>query len=143
MSIYEEFYFRWLVLFCYIISIQILNFIFLGFIPYFLGKDYEFLEIIRHIYCFVNYVFNLMSLENLSWLYEKNWVVCSAALMSTSIFQFQHQYSGFISNLNLWIGSLFLFWVTFNYGILFGIIIHILYNLTVISTYLLIAKVEK
>ena len=64
---------------------------------------------------------------------ETGWYVGAAMLYSNAFFRDGYKYQGLMGVINSWFIGMFLFWVTFNYGLPAAILIHFLYDFLLMS----------
>lgn len=137
-GVFEEMIFRWLVFYFMMISNQIFNFFFFGFIS-------ESAGIPRLVYWYIIApIVNFFMFFKLDWLlYEKGWIIGSAAISANSKFRDEHAYLGFIGYLNSWVLGFFFFWIMFSYGIPAAILVHFLYDFVIFGIIYLHVKTRK
>ncbi len=126
----EEIYFRWLLFLDAMIFIKSINFLCFGWMGF---GIWEFIH---------NYIFgpicNWITFGYLdNYLINKElWFVGASMIATNTVFRDGHSYQGLVGWINSWFLGIFLFWVTFNYGLLAAIFIHCVYNIIVMSTQL-------
>lgn len=127
-GIVEELIFRWVLFFSAIIAVQVINFLFFGFLNSLFG--WYWAELPRLIFWYVVLpVADFMSLHNFSgFLIGQGWIVGAAVISANAKFRDGHGYLGWFGLINSWYIGLFLFWIMFNYGLVAAIIVHFLYD---------------
>ncbi len=120
----EELAFRWLLFLSAIVGVKVLNFLLLGFIP---GWGlYELLHV--HV---AGPLANLVTLGYLKpQILGSGWAIGAALLSTNAFFRNGHAYQGPVGILNSWFLGMFMFWLTFKYGLVASIAFHIANNMT-------------
>lgn len=141
----EEIIFRWILFYSAMIACQISNFLFFGFIPYILGSSFACFEFTRIFYWYILApVVNFFAFFKLDWiLYEKGWIVGSAAVYSNAKFRDEHSYLGPLGYVNSWFLGFYLFWIMFTYGIPAAIVVHFVYDFLIFGIICLHATARK
>jgi hypothetical protein len=127
-GIMEEICFRWIIFFGAIVSAKITNFLFFGWLGFGLTS---WLQI--HLFGPIN---NWVTLGYLSKQLADpaNWAIGAGLLSANAFFRDGHKYQGYFGWVNSWFIGMFLFWVTFNYGLPAAILIHFVYDFLIFFT---------
>ncbi len=65
-------------------------------------------------------------------IFTNPWVVGAALVSAAGKFSGAHAYLGLIGIINSWFAGVFLFWIMFNYGMITGMVIHFIYDATIL-----------
>lgn len=122
----EEIYFRFLLFFIIMYTIQFGNFLFFGWLGFGITEWFTI-----HISGpFTNFVsFGILSPMFNTELFP--WFVAGAIMYSNGKFREGHQYQGPIGIINAWYAGILLFAVMFNYGIIAAMVVHVLFDIMV------------
>ena len=121
-GIFEEISFRWIFFLGAFAGVQVANFLFFGFIGFGLT---EWLYI--HAFGPIANFFTFGKMEHILF-HTSGWMVGAALLSINARFRNGHTYLGPIGYINSWFVGMFLFWMTFQYGLLASIITHFVYD---------------
>lgn len=121
----EEILFRWLIFLVNIIFIKVINFLFLGWLGWGIWQALHNLIFAPMINALtLGYLHNYLANPDI-------WFVGASMILTNASFRDGHQYQGCLGWLNSWFIGMFLFWITFNYGLICAILIHVFYNFLV------------
>jgi hypothetical protein len=120
---FEELIYRWLAFFIAMITLPILNFITFGLVKWFYGVA---------LVPFAD-VMTLHALHS-QLVQSGTWVFGAAIVMASVSFRNAHKGAGFIGFVNSWFFGMVMFYLMFNYGLLTAIVVHVLYDMVVITT---------
>lgn len=121
-GIFEELYFRWLMFMVGMVTVQIVNWIFLGFMGLY---PIEWLN--THV---VVPIADFMTFYQVSEILRTTpWFIAAGILAALAQFRDGHKYLGIIGFINSWYIGLFLFYIMLTYGLVPAIIVHILYDM--------------
>jgi hypothetical protein len=121
-GIFEELVFRWFRFFTAMVGLQILNFLFFGFIG--LGIPEAFAV---YIACPIANFFTLGYLE--AWLFHPaGWFVGAAMLSSNGRFRDGHMYQGIVGWIDAWFVGMIFFYIMFKYGLFAAMIVHFFFD---------------
>lgn len=122
-GIFEEIIYRWLTFFSGMAMLTFLNWITFGLVRW------------LHLHLFIP-VANFLTLHALEpQLYSSHgWVVGAALVSAAAAFRNQHQYLGLIWYVNSWFIGMIMFYLVFNYGLITAIVAHVLYDIIVFVT---------
>lgn len=122
-GVVEEILFRWWIFLGMIVSVQIFNFFFFGFLGFGIS-EWLYLNIMGPIA-------NFFTLGKMEWIlfHPAGWFVGSAVLSANAYFRDGHKYQGPIGWINSWFIGMFMFYLLFQYGLLACIVVHFLYDL--------------
>lgn len=126
-GVVEEIAFRWLIFLSAIVGVQITNFLFFGCLGFGIAEWFH-----------LNVAGPLTDLVSFGYLRpylfsDAGWYVGAGMLSANAFFRDGHKYQGIVGYINSWGIGLFLFWVTFNYGLLAAILIHFFYDFLILS----------
>ncbi len=126
-GITEEIAFRWLIFLSAIATVRFGNFLFFGWAGFGLPEWFH-----SHAW---GPLANWSTFDQLEpYIFsEHGWAVGAALLYSNAFFRDGHKYQGLFGVLNSWFCGMFFFWVTFNYGLLAAIVIHVLYDFAIFT----------
>ena len=119
---FEELFFRWLLFFFAIITAQVMNFLFFGWLGFGLA---EFLA--EALFCPLADFFTLGYLNEYLF-HPSGWFVGAALLASNGNFRDGHSYQGFTGLVNSWFCGMVFFYITFKYGLFAAMIVHFFYD---------------
>ncbi len=136
-GVVEEICFRWLIFLSSIFWVQVVNFVFLGFMGWGI-PEHLFLWIFRPLADFTT----LHGLHDV--LYSPHgWAVGCAMLGANGLFRDGHKYQGPFGVVNSWFMGMFFFWIMFRYGLPAAILIHFLYDLLIFVIRYVDAAIER
>jgi len=137
-GIVEEICFRWVIFLSAIVSVQIVDFLFLGFIG---------LHPVQWFYmavlCPVANFFTLGMLAPYLSGQQFGWAAAAAIISSNGHFRDGHAYQGIFGWVHAWFVGMYMFWLVFNYGLLAAIIVHCLFDFLVYLTITVDAELER
>ncbi|NCC20787.1 hypothetical protein EOM33_07210 [Candidatus Saccharibacteria bacterium] len=122
---WEELLYRGLVFMSAMVLIPLSNFLLLGFAG---------LNIVNWLYQSISVpVSNFFTLGLMhAHIFTNPWVVGAALVSAAGKFSDAHAYLGLIGRINSWFAGVFLFWIMFNYGMITGMVIHFIYDATIL-----------
>ncbi len=134
---WEEIAFRFVYFLSAIVTVQIGNFLFFGFLGFGI-PEWFYLHVAGPIANFTT----LGYLEPYLF-FEGSWAVGAAILSANAFFRDGHKYQGVFGWINSWFGGMLFFYLAFNYGLLSAIFIHFLYDMICFATAALSLKVAR
>ena len=121
-GIAEEITFRWLFFFESIILLKAANFLFFGFLGFGI-LEWVHLHVLGPVANFTTFHF----LENFVF-HSSGWAVGAGMLASNASFRNGHGHLGSLALMNSWCLGMYLFWITFAFGLPIAILAHFLYD---------------
>ncbi|MBI2633155.1 MAG: hypothetical protein HYW78_02070 [Parcubacteria group bacterium] len=121
-GVFEEISFRWIFFLGALVGVQVINFLFFGFLGFGLT---EWLYI--HVF---GPIANFLTFGKIEFIlfHKSGWMVGAALLSTNAKFRNGHISLGPIGYINSWFLGMFWFWMTFKYGLLASIITHFVYD---------------
>ncbi len=118
----EEIAFRWLFFMSNIVSVQIANYCFFGFLGFGITEWFH-----MHL---VGPIANWATFKALEpyIFHSSSWAVGASIIATNTFFRDGHKYQGFFGWVNSWFGGMFLFWIMFKFGLPIAILVHFLYD---------------
>ncbi|MEZ4490790.1 MAG: hypothetical protein R3F51_24700 [Cyanobacteriota/Melainabacteria group bacterium] len=124
-GVFEETLFRWVLFLAAIVGVQVVNFIFFGFLGFGIPE-----LIFNYILGPVANFFTLGYLDQ----YLSNpeiWFVGAGLISANSRFRDGHKYQGFLGWVNSWFLGMVFFYMTLTYGLVAAIVVHFLYDMII------------
>lgn len=126
-GVMEEICFRWLIFMSSIIGVQIVNFLFFGFLGFGIP---ELLQV--YVLGPIANFFTLGYLEPYL-VRPELWAIGAGLLGANGFFRDGHKYLGPLGLINSWFIGMFMFYLLFTYGLLACILVHFLYDLAIFA----------
>lgn len=126
-GVVEEICFRWVLFLDSIIVVKITNFLFFGFLGFGIPRWFH-LELAGPLADWTT----LHGLHRYLFAPE-SWAVGAAMLGANAFFREGHGYQGLFGLINSWFIGMFLFWIMFTYGLPAAILLHVLYDVLVMT----------
>lgn len=139
-GIMEEIIFRWLIFMWSMALIQVSDFIFGGFLPFF---DHGL------VWAFYHYIlspladfftFGLLSVELSG---NTAWYLAAGMLVANARFRDGHKYQGPLGVINSWFIGMYMFYLLFSFGLVAAIVVHLVYDVSIFGIRYLDRVVER
>ncbi len=122
---FEELLYRWIFFLGMIVTGKVVNFLFFGFLGFGI-PEWVHLNLLGPLADW-----STLNALHSSLFHASGWAVGAAVLGASAAFRSGHAYQGVFGWINSWFMGMFLFWVTFRFGLPIAMAVHFTYDFAI------------